>query len=436
MKGRLKKQITLIVVLFILLSSVPVGIFSLMQMNKDKSILTNSAQKTIEGTLNSMSEGFSGAITSWLRNIAIVPAQTMEERARYALEKIDAYSQLNSKVAQQQIQQYSDELNKLVENYRKVLEGSVSQVAIVKTTGNYYFVYPPRSEYVSDIRTEPWYEEAVDTGTIVFSPPFRNPDTGELEVAMGYPMVEGDNVLGVIGIYLSLQQISQISQLSAVKDESGKYSSFFFLAYLPKDDNKAPIILAYPEEKYVGLPLNLDFIKAYGSDNARELKMKYEKTLKLSEEDKNDMKEAYNIIKNASDNNIVDITLFGQNLRAKVHNIQGTPWKIISVIDRDIWLKPVDEISSSINRTRNFFLVFVIILILTATILSYIMLSKIFDPLIELERKILRMGQGDLREDLDYPYNNDIKLIVNAINEMKNNLKNTIEILRHQKRSE
>ena len=435
MKGKLKRQITLIVILFILLSSVPVGIFSLMQMNKDKSILTESAETTVKGTLDSMSEGFSGAIKSWLENIALVPAQTMEEKAKYALQKIDVFSQMSGKSAQAQVQKYSDQLNKLVEDYRKVLEGSVSQVAIVKTTGGYSFVYPPRSEYVSDIRTEPWYEEALNNATITFSPPFLNPDTGELEVAMGYPIMEGNNVLGVIGIYMSLDQIAHISELSAVKKDD-KYSSFFFLVYIPDDENtKAPVILAYPDKRYVGLPLNLDFLKAY-RDRSREMKAKYEKELKLTETDKQQMKQAYDTIKSTPDGSVADISLFGHNLRIKVHSIPGTPWKIVSAINRDIWLQPVQEISASINRTRNFFVIFVIILIVIAAALSHIMLSKIFDPLIELERKILRMGQGDLREDLDYPYNNDIKLIVNAVNEMKNNLKNTIEILRHQKRSD
>ncbi len=436
MKGKLKRQITLIVVVFILLSSVPVGIFALVQMNKDKTILTESVNTTVDGTLNSMSEGFSGAILSWLQNIAIVPAQTMEEMAKYGLEKIDVFSQINNQAAQKQVEQYSEMLNKLVENYQKVLENSVSQVAIVKTTGGYVFSYPPRSEYVSDIRTEPWYEKALETGTISFSPPFRNPDTGELEVAMGYPLKEGDNILGVIGIYLSLNQVSQISHLSAVK-KGDKYSSFFFLVYIPEDETaKAPIIFAYPDEKYVGLPMNLDFIKAYGSENAREIKMQFEKNLQLTDKEKENLKKAYETIKGASDNSVVDITLFGHNLKAKIHNIPGTPWKMVATINKDIWLAPVVQITQSINRTRNFFIFFLIALVLIATILSYIILAKIFDPLVELERKILRMGQGDLREDLDYPYDNDIKLIVNAINEMKNNLKNTIEILRHHKRSE
>ena len=435
MKGKLKKQITLIVILFILLSSVPVGVFSLIEMNKNKNLLTNVTEETVQGTLNSMSEGFSGAIRAWLENIALVPIKSMEEKAKYALQKIDVFSQMSGKAAQEQVQTYSEQLNHIVQNYAKVLEGAVSQIAIVKTTGEFSFVYPPRSEYVSDIRTEPWYEEALNTGTLTFSPPFLNQDTGQMEVAIGYPIKDGNNILGVIGLYLSLDQISKISELSAIKNKD-KYSSFFFLVYIPKDDKvHAPILLAAPDKRYNGLPLNLDFLHAYG-DKAREMKIKYEKELKLTEIDKKQLEQSYEIIKAATDGEITDISLFDHNLRIKVASIPGTPWKIVSAINKDIWLQPVQEISASINKTRNFFIIFVVLLIIIAATLSYILLSKIFDPLIELERKILRMGQGDLREDLDYPCNNDIKLIVNAINEMKNNLKNTIEILRHQKRSD
>lgn len=438
MRGKLKRQITLIVITFILLSSIPIGVFSLLQMNRDKNILTNSVNNTIEGTLDSMSEGFSGAIRAWLDNIALVPARTMEEKARYALEKIDVFYQMNNEAAQKQVQKYSEDLNQLVENYRKVLESSVSRIAIVKTTGGFSFVYPPRSDYVSDIRTEPWYEQAINTGTITFSPPFLNPETGYLEIAMGYPIkLTEDNILGVIGIYMRLDQISTISRLSAVMDKNqDTYSSFFFLVYIPENENvSAPIILAYPDTKYVGLPMNMDFLRAYG-EKARTMKSEYEKTLKLTENDKKDLLETYNKIKNATDGSILDVRMFNTDLRVKIQTIPGTPWKIVSAINRTTWLKPVEEISQSINRTRNFFMIFLVLLIVIAGFLSYLTLSKIFDPLIEIERKILRMGQGDLREDLDYPYDNDIKLIVNAINEMKSNLKDTIEILRHQKRSE
>ncbi len=434
MKGKLKKQITIIVVIVILISTLPIGFFSVYNMSKIQTIFKDNTEKTINDVLSSMNKGFSGSINSWLEDITLVPARTMEERAKYALEKIDVFAQMNNKAAQQQVEQYSQELQKLVEDYRKVLEGSVSQIAIIKTVGNYVFVYPPKSEYSSDIRTQKWYEDTVNNATITFSQPFLNEDTGELEVAMGYPIMEGNNVLGVIGMYISLKKIANISKFSAVKD-GNQYSSFFFLVYIPKDTtNNAPMLIAYPDERYIGLPMNLDYLKAFGAES-RKMKTQYEKDLKLTEKDKKQIISAYNTIKSLKDGDITDITLFGNNLRIKINSIPGTPWKMVSAINRDIWFAPLVQLQKA-SKMRNVLFVILAVILLISIIIAYILLGKIFDPLAELERKILRMAQGDLREDIDYPYDNDIKLIANAVNEMKNNLKNTIEILRHQKRSE
>ncbi len=421
MRGKLKRQLTLIVIGFILLSSVPIGFMAIRQMDNNRNLLMQTTDVMLKQSLGA-GDALAGSIESWLSDIVFTPEK----------ELADEISGIFWQLRRQKDPQ--GRIRYLVESYRDILSGSIRRVVYVDAVDqNFTYIYPaffdkPESY---DIRAEQWYDDIRNTPTRTVSAPFLDTENNELQVVFGYPVFEISDFRGAVGFYLSLAHLSELAENSAIYDKDlGRYTAFFFIVYLPKNlEANAPVILAHPDSRLVGLPLNGDYQSIYGAQ-ARTVKKEYEEKLGLNEELKKQFAEAYAKIKNANAGQVINLRMMNQDLRAKIVDIPGTPWKLIAAVDKDVWLKPSEQMAASIARMRNTFLIFTLALILIAGGFSFYFLSKIFDPLAELEKRILRMAEGDLREDLHYPYDNDIKLIVNAINEMKSKLKETIDMLR------
>jgi len=420
-RGKLKRQLTLAMVGFILLSSLPIGFLAIHQMNQNRNLLIKTTDVMLKQSLGA-GDALAGSIGSWLSDIVFTPEKQLAE------EISGIFWQLRRQKDPQ------GRIRSLVENYRDILSGSIRRVVYADAVDeNFTYVYPAFFDRPVgyDVRAEQWYDDIRNTPTRTVSAPFWDPENNELQVVFGYPVFEISDFRGAVGFYLSLTHLSELARNSAIYDKNlGRYTAFLFIVYLPKDvEVSAPVILAHPDQKLVGLPLNGDYQSIYGA-KARMFKKQFEEKIGLNEDLKKQFEEAYKKIKEAKVGQIIDLKMMNQDLRAKIVDIPGTPWKLVAAVDKEVWLKPSQEMAASIARTRNIFLILTLILVFLAAFLTCRFLSRIFDPLIELEKKILRMAEGDLREDLQYPYDNDIKLIVDAINKMKSNLKETIDMLR------
>lgn len=95
-----------------------------------------------------------------------------------------------------------------------------------------------------DPTTRAWYIDAEDQGGLVWSDPYLNDTTNEMNITLSTPIYDGDKFVGILGIDILLTSVSE----SLNEIEFGEYGEVILV------DNKNNI-MTHSEERFIGEPM-------------------------------------------------------------------------------------------------------------------------------------------------------------------------------------
>ena len=113
----------------------------------------------------------------------------------------------------------------------------------------------------------------------------------------------------------------------------------------------------------------------------------------------------------------------------------GTPWSIIIEVERDLVfaeaLKLSRDMQDDYSKTIFSGILVGLIITLLASILLWILASRIVKPIKKALSFTKRVSQGDLTSDIDIDQSDEIGILVNALKEMQLKLRESIVIITH-----
>mgnify|MGYP000873554339 CR=1 FL=1 len=237
--------------------------------------------------------------------------------------------------------------------------------------------------YVSDpdwvITARPWYTKMMEKKGLSLSDPYVDANTGEAVVSITMPIYDDGEMLGAVGVDISLSQLKAI--LSSLKLGDNGYYCFL------TENN---VILYHP---------NPDMV------------MKNVDALSTSDEEKNFMKTV------SAD--VVEYQFGGEELMGFNSSVGTTGWKVVSSISTSEVNRPYMQM-----QTMMFTILAIVLLILCAAI--YISSKRIVMPLRKLVTASNHIAAGDLDIQLDVKTNDEISVLAESFDQTVVRLKGYI----------
>ncbi len=203
-----------LIVILLLICLVPVGVMGLTAYLQAKSILRNKLETTSKQTILEVNRGIdnyfvgmSKSVDLLSNNINIIEADDKEEYFKFA---------------------------KVLMSDVKNTDKDILNVFMGTEKGTYY-IYPEADMDANyDHKSRPWYKLAMENkGELVITPPYKSAATGESVVTVAKTVEKDSNVIGVVGLNISLKNLSDgLSQIKVgdsgymyVSDASGNLVS-------------------------------------------------------------------------------------------------------------------------------------------------------------------------------------------------------------------
>lgn len=227
-----------------------------------------------------------------------------------------------------------------------------------------------------DPRVRPWYEDAVEqAGEIIWTAPYIDIETEELIVTVAKSISANNNeqILGVQAIDLSLDGMVALLETSEVG-----YNGDLALV-----DNEG-VIIAHTNSSLVG---------ENASDNAQ-------------------LSQAVQ-----SSDSVGSLQSAGKTVY--YDEVDGYNWKVMSIYDDS-------DLYAELTTTRYTFLIVSLIAVAIAFAASYVVASKLTNPLRSLNQKVSQMADGDFSSDLKVKGKDEISQLGVSINNMSEELRQLI----------
>lgn len=232
-----------------------------------------------------------------------------------------------------------------------------------------------------DPTTRPWYSEAVQNkGEITISKPYKDAVTGKLVVSISKTVEKNGVIVGVVGMDLSLEHLS--NNLSNIKVGKEGYVYIF---------DTTGIVLAHPKKEVIGTndPTKLSFWE----DAQKNAKGFEEYT--------------YNGVKKYG--------VFATN--------SETGWKIMATMDRN-------ELTRDTAAIRNTTIIFILLAGIVAVILSIIISKWITNTIKKLTSVFSKASNGDLTVRVDINSKDEFGELGNDFNMMLESIGGLIKELK------
>ncbi|MBS4536708.1 Cache 3/Cache 2 fusion domain-containing protein, partial [Clostridium sp. D2Q-14] len=241
----------------------------------------------------------------------------------------------------------SEEAIKTFERYLNTYDDVLS--IYFANPNNDFYAYPVvdmGDDY--DATGRPWYMDAENKGESVWSEPYIDEDTGKMVVTLSTPVYDGDKLVGILAIDITLGSMSDV----ITEIEFGDYGE---IVLVDSDNN----IMTHSDESLIGEPMPVEEIMEAIS---------------------------------SKEEGIVHYTMEeGGKTEDKFTNfttIKGLGWKVLGIT----YMK---EISESINGIIYSILIIGVIVLVLGIIGTIILSRKFINPLNQLVEDMKKVENGD-----------------------------------------
>lgn len=225
-----------------------------------------------------------------------------------------------------------------------------------------------------DPRIRPWYEQAsTNPDEVIWTEPYLDASSGEFTVTVAKAVSIGNTVLGVVGIDLSLDNLTAI-----VRSKSLNYEGFSFLF------DETGIALVHPT------------MTENNSENPIISQM-------LSGENSGQ----------------IEYTEAGSNHVMFYETIADTNWIVGAQFEQGKMLAQANDI-------RNGILLVSIISIILAAIIAYVVSRRLSKPIVELQNQVSRVANGDLTVTMNTNSKDEIGVLTADFNRMVESMRQLV----------
>lgn len=226
----------------------------------------------------------------------------------------------------------------------------------------------------------PWYEQAsANPGEVIWTEPYLDASSGEFTVTAAQAVVgPGNTVLGVVGLDLSLENLTSI-----VTSTTLNHDGYFFMF------DQTGIALVHPtmtddnsEDPIVSQMLS--------SDNTGH----------------------------------IDYTLNGSNQQLFFETVADTNWKVGAVFAEE-------KLLAQANELRNVILLTALIAILIAVVVSFLVSRRMTKPIVALRNQVSRVADGDLTVSISSASKDEIGQLTNDFNRMVLKMKDLVHSIQN-----
>ncbi len=347
-----------LIVILLLICLVPVAGMGITIYSQSKSILRDKLETTSRQTILEVNRGIdnyfigmSKSVELLSNNINIVEAEDKEEYFKFA------------KILMTDVKNSDEDILNVFMGTEK---GKFHIYPDVNTDANY------------DYKSRPWYKLAMENkGQLVITPPYKSTTTGENVVTVAKTIEKNNNVVGVIGLNVSLKNLSDGLSEIKVGNEGYMYVS-----------DASGNLVAHPNKEIIG------------TDEAAKLSVW---------SDISSNKEGF-----------TEYDFNGEKKFAVYTTSQLTGWKIVASLDEKELLKDTQNILNIIILTSG-------VIAIIAIAVSLIFSNSISKNINRLLTAFNKVKDGDLRVNVNIKSRDEFKNLGENFNGMVENISSLIK---------
>lgn len=265
-------------------------------------------------------------------------------------------------------------------NYLNLNE-NITSIYAASETKQLKMVPEPELAEDFDPTTRDWYKTAASQPEkVIWTEPYEDPATKEHVVTLSYAIKEGANVIGVLGVDISLEQLTNMIQSTDVS-----YNGYPFIF------SKDGASIVHPEYR-----------------NQNMLEYPYIKAIYDSEQQAGNKNYEHN----------------GEGKMLVYDTVSSTSWKVgIAYSDRDLM-----EIAASLQRT---IIIISCIALLISIITIYFIANSMAKPLIQLKNGLNEFAKGNLNIQTNITSKDEIGEVSRHFNQMVAQMKELLTTINH-----
>jgi methyl-accepting chemotaxis protein len=246
--------------------------------------------------------------------------------------------------------------------------------AYMGTESGKYIIFPTLKVPDSfDVKSQPWYKQALlNRRQVVISPPFKDTRTGKLTFSIAKTVEKDDQVVGVVGIDIALNILSNTIANSKVGTNGYVYMA----------DNNGNII-AHPDQSLIG------------TDTAAKQSFWEDAKKNLS--------------------GFVDYNFQGEKRFGAYETNDLTGWKLIASL-------PYSELTKDTGAIRYMFIIVTLIFVFIAIVLSMFLSRGIAINIKNLKEAFSKASHGDLTVSVKVTSKDDFRDLAQDFNSMISNI--------------
>ncbi|WP_346961825.1 methyl-accepting chemotaxis protein [Clostridium sp.] len=347
-----------LIVILLLICLVPVAGMGITIYSESKSVLRDKLETTSKQTILEVNRGIdnyfigmSKSVELLSNNINIVEADDKEEYFKFA---------------------------KMLMADVKNSDEDILNVFMGTEKGKFY-IYPEASTDANyDYKSRPWYKLAMENkGQLVITPPYKSATTGENVVTLAKTIEKNNNAVGVIGLNVSLKNLSDGLSKIKVGNEGYMYVS---------DSNGN--LVAHPNKEIIG------------TDEAAKLSVWSDIS--------------------SNEEGFTEYKFNGESKFAVYTTSQLTDWKIVASLDDKELLNDTQYIQYIIMLTLG-------VIAIIAIVVSLIFSNSISKNINKLLTAFNKVKDGDLRIKVDIKSRDEFKDLGEKFNGMIENISSLIK---------
>ncbi|WIF94181.1 methyl-accepting chemotaxis protein [Caminicella sporogenes] len=359
--GKIRNKLILILMTVVIIPLILLGVFS--YLKSTEIIKKDLAETTLQAV-----EEVNESITMFLKGIEY---QVNAIASNSALKDLD-------KTANSQEQEFKKQVALELLKDIQTSNPDLMWTYFGNEEGSMYIF--PKDELPDDYdpRTRPWYKKALENkGKIVWTEPYIDATVDELVITAAKTVLDGDKVIGVVGIDISLKDLSD----NLSKKQVGK-SGYVFVT------DKKGMVISHKDKKLIG---TYDITK----------------------------REFWNKVK-STDKNFLDYTYEGKKKFLSFTTNERMGWKIYVTMG-------LSELTEDTYIIREFTLYMGILGIIIAVIMAFFLASNISKPINILKQAFSRAAVGDLTVRVNIKSKDEFGQMGDSFNEMIENFNRLIK---------
>ncbi|WLR47798.1 methyl-accepting chemotaxis protein [Halobacillus litoralis] len=231
-----------------------------------------------------------------------------------------------------------------------------------------------------DPRERPWYKDAVENGSLIWTAPYMDTNTNETIMSVARAVMDDNEVMGVFSIDLNMNSL--LNLVEGVKIADSGYAAIF--------DGKGTF-LSHPDPELVGTDVSEESYY-----------------VKIMEQDQ--------------PSGVITYEYDGKEKTLGYSINETTGWIIVGTVDKAELEEKGAAVLLPITIT-------VLAILILSVIVSVIIARRIRQPITDLQKNMKRVEEGDLTVDLIQHRDDEIGQLSASTHEMKESIKRIIEQL-------